>query len=141
MEVTVNGVVEVLPGPRTPERAGGAGPGLEIDAPESAQAPATITVTARVVEGDAPVYYSPIPDLSGVHHNERVLWEVYGPEEEDHFHRVPVIEAGDVTQTGPNTHDVAATLNIEKPGRYRIRAATTDLAGRSAVVWRDLEVQ
>lgn len=141
VEVTVNGNVEVLPGPRTPERAGGAGPSLEVDAPETVQAPAAITVTARVVEGDAPVYYSPIPDLSGVHHNERVLWELYGPEEEDHFHRVPVIEAGTVTPAGPAAHDVEATFNIEKPGRYRIRAATTDLAGRSAVVWRDLDVQ
>ena len=35
---------------------------------------------------------------------------------------------------------VEAQFAVEQPGRYRLRAATTDLAGRSAVVWNEINV-
>lgn len=35
-------------------------------------------------------------------------------------------------------HLVEATFHIQKQGHYRLRAATTDLAGRSTVVWKEI---
>jgi len=35
---------------------------------------------------------------------------------------------------------VEVDFTLEQPGQYRLRAATVDLAGRTTVVWRKLEV-
>jgi len=35
---------------------------------------------------------------------------------------------------------VEVNFTVEKPGPYRLRAATTDLAGRSTVVWKEFRV-
>jgi len=34
--------------------------------------------------------------------------------------------------------EVETKFQIEKAGRYRLRASTVDLAGRSTVVWKNL---
>ncbi|MCL4694703.1 MAG: hypothetical protein KJ060_19600 [Candidatus Hydrogenedentes bacterium] len=129
----------VLDGPRMPERPEGASPQLALAlSTANGKAPFSITATAQVREGSAPVYYSREPDAKGVHHNQVVAWELYGPEEEDYTCRVPAIVPGTVTEDPDRNYEVNAEIRIDAPGTYRLRAATTDLAGRSAVVWNDI---
>jgi hypothetical protein len=138
VEVIADGRSTVLDGPRVPERPAGKAPALALSSAESTgAAPCDITVKASIREGDAPVYYSPAPDDKGVHQNQRVLWEVYGPGEEDYASRAPEV----VAVPSADNAEVTATLHFTKPGHYRLRAATTDLAGRSAVVWKEFDIQ
>lgn len=137
VEVIADGRSTVLDGPRTPERPAGKAPTLELSLSESSgAAPCDIAAKASIHEGDAPVYYSPTPDPQGVHHNVRVLWEVYGPAEEDYANRPAEV----VVTPSADSAEVSATLHFAKPGHYRLRAATTDLAGRSAVVWKEFDI-
>lgn len=142
VEVASSGASAVLDGPRVPERPEGRSPRLTVGLPGGdLTAPCTVSVSAEVAAGDAPVYYAPQPDGAGVHPMRQVLWELYGPNEEDYGHRPPEVMPGAAEETGRGQYEVSATLHIEKPGRYRLRAATTDLAGRSTVVWTDLEIK
>ena len=86
------------------------------------------------------MYYSPTPDAQGVHHNQGVMWELYGPAEEDYAHGMPAIEASQVVSHEDGAMVVQTTIHVDKPGAYRLRAATTDLAGRSTFVWTELNV-
>lgn len=142
VEVIEDGNERVLDGPRVPARPDGDAPRLEvtIDSPEPS-APCVIHAAAHVVEGSAPVYYAPAPDAHGVHHNQRVAWELYGPGEEDYAHRAPEIVVESVTPHPEAGHIAQAAFHIERPGRYRLRAATTDLAGRSTVVVREITIR
>ncbi len=128
-------------GARTPPRPAGKPPELHLTLEDHEEkAPCALHVQAHVVEGDAPVWYAPAPDKEGVHHNERVAWGLYGPGEEDYQWRTPVIVTEPARPHAEGGHIVAATVRIAKPGTYRLRAATTDLAGRSAVVWKEITV-
>jgi hypothetical protein len=142
VEVIHDGRVTAFDGPRIPDRPEGAPPALEVAlSADQGKAPVAIVATAHVMEGAAPVYYSPEPDAQGVHHNRRVAWELYGPGDEDYTHRAPAIVAGAVEPHPDGGHTAHATIRIETPGRYRLRASTTDLAGRSAVAWKEITVQ
>lgn len=149
VRVREDGKVEVLEGEqravldsaRTPPRSAGAPPTLRVEGPKACvPAPCSITVSARVLEGDAPVYYAPAPDRRGVHHNQRVAWELYGPSEADYAYRAPAVVPGAVTPHPEGGHTAEVRLHLTAPGVYRLRAAATDLAGRSSVVWRELHV-
>jgi hypothetical protein len=100
----------------------------------------TITARARVTERASPVYYTTGTDGSGIYHNARVLWELYGPGEEDYRALLP-IGANPRTTFDGKSAEVELQFRVEQPGRYRLRAATTDLAGRSTFVWREIVVQ
>lgn len=128
-------------GARIPPRPEGQPPRLSVSLPENVgDAPSSISAQARVIEGDAPVYYAPAPDRNGVHHNKRVAWELYGPNEEDYSCRTPEITPG-LTRPQPEGGHVAdVVIRINERGRYRLRAATTDLAGRTTVVWKEIDV-
>ena len=129
----------VLEGARVPERPAGRPPQLAVELHVPADgSPGPVTARAQVIEGASPVYYTTGADRSGVYPNVMVLWELYGPAAEDYrtlAGRVVERTSGDVT-----TAVVEAQFRVEQPGRYRLRAATTDLAGRSAVVWKEFAV-
>ena len=43
-----------------------------------------VTARTTVLEGSAAVYYTLGADAAGVYRNARVLWELYGPQDEDY---------------------------------------------------------
>lgn len=126
-------------GPRIPVRPEGVAPGLALEIEGGAGGgPRSLTARARVTEGDAPVYYTTGTDARGLYPNVRVLWELYGPGEEDY--RLLTATRVDPAGTRPGPGCVETRFTLEQPGRYRLRAATPDLAGRSTVVWQELHV-
>jgi len=138
VEITVDGRRSLRKGPRVPKRPAGKPPQLtmELSAPDHA-APNTFTARARVTEGASPVYYTTGTDERGVYQNVMVLWELYGPGEEDYrtlVSRVTRSPAADQPAL------VETTFTVSQPGRYRLRAATTDLTGRSTVVWKEFKL-
>jgi hypothetical protein len=139
VEVTKGTERTIFDAARIPERPDGESPQLDMTVSTTdGSAPYSLTATARVLEGSTSVYYSREPDATGVHHNQIVAWELYGPGEEDYTCRPPTIAPGAVTVDSDNGHVAEAKIHIEAPGTYRLRVATTDLAGRSAVVWKEI---
>jgi hypothetical protein len=66
------------------------------------------------------------------------LWELFGPGAEDYRQ----LSGRVVTPLGREGGSavVETQFALDQPGRYRLRAATTDLAGRSTVVWNEIKV-
>lgn len=140
VRVVANGQVQILNSGRTPERPAGTAPQLSIAVNiDSTLRPAVVTARAQVIPGSAPIFYTPGADKKGIYHNHYVLWELYGPEPEDYSNlwqetwKVAVSEKADHTE-------VEIKFNLERRGRYRLRAATADWAGRSAVVWQEMQL-
>jgi len=139
VEVSADGRRSLRKGPRVPERPSGKAPQLAVELSGGADdAPRTVTARARVTEGRAPVYYTAGADRHGVYHNAMVLWELYGPGEEDYRMLLTGGANPPVTREGAAVV-VETRFAVEQPGRYRLRAATTDLAGRSTVVWKEFK--
>jgi len=142
VEVMAGSDVRVLDQARTPVRPGGRPPRLTVTLTGlEGPVPLDVTASAHVVEGAAPIYYTFGADPTGVHHNAMVAWELYGPNPEDYrFLRpddlIPHVRPG--TQGG---HAVEISFRIERPGAYRLRVATVDLAGRTSVVWKEIDVR
>jgi hypothetical protein len=140
VEVITGGEVAELDGPRTPGRPPGRPPGIAIEASgEGSSTPTTISAKATVVKGSAPVYYTVGANGQGVYVNDVVLWELFGPEPQDYRHlnfeaRDRHAEEGDAESTAEIRFDV------ERSGVYRLRAATADLAGRTAVTWEEIQL-
>jgi len=128
-------------GPRIPDRPDGNPPQLAVKlSDETGKSPLQISARAYLTEGSSPVYYTLGANRKGIYKNVKVFWELYGPEEEDYrflldWNREPRIR-DEVTRTR-----VDIQFTISKPGKYRLRAATVDLAGRTAVVWRNIIVK
>ncbi len=127
----------LLQGPRTPERPQGRAPGLTVQCrPADGGTPRGYAALATVTEGSAPVYYNTGADRQGRYHNVRVLFELFGPGPEDYR------QLNSRVTGSPNGQELSAEIetrfSLGQPGHYRLRAATTDLAGRSTVVWTDL---
>lgn len=142
VEVIAGMATTMLDGPRIPVRPEGQDPRLSVTLRDSGRgAPRTLTAEAHVIEGDAPVYFAPAPDAQGVHHNVRVSWELYGPTDADYTYRAPGIVRGTVEPHPEGGHTATAIIRIAAPGHYRLRAATTDLAGRSTVVWITIDAE
>jgi hypothetical protein len=131
IEVTSGGKTQTFSEPRPIERPEGDPPQLAVtlSASEGA-APLWVTATAEVKEGSAPVYYTPSRDETGAWLNQKVIWQLYGPEEWDYRDF-----EGNREPTFP-----ALTLRLDKPGTYRLRASVVDQAGRLAVVWKEIAV-
>jgi hypothetical protein len=126
----------VLRGARTPPRPSGMPPGLVLRlSGEEGTVPFEVTGTAQVTEKSAPVYYTLGANPHGVSHNAMVAWELYGPDEEDYrFFRPPALTPH-VVRRGA-VAEVKARFAIGRPGTYRLRVATVDMAGRTTVVWK-----
>ena len=68
-----------------------------------------------------------------------VLWELFGPGEEDYLFLNRSCPAS-IVRDG-NAWGVRTRFSLSQPGSYRLRAATVDMAGRTAVVWMPIVVK
>lgn len=137
VEVAAEGKRKLQKSPRVPERPSGNPPKLMVElSGGTGDQPRSFTARAQITEGSAPVYYTHGADRQGVHLNVLVLWELFGPGAEDYrqlFGRVTTPLDG-----GASPAVVETRFALEQPGHYRLRAATTDMAGRSTVVWKEI---
>ncbi|MBI3849137.1 MAG: hypothetical protein HY298_02430 [Verrucomicrobia bacterium] len=125
---------------RVPARPPGIPPGLAVKlSAREGKAPLEITARASVAEKSAPVFYTYGTDTEGVYHNAVVAWEIYGPGEEDYRHLQPAGLKPRVTRKD-SSYDVTVNFTLNRPGHYRLRTATVDLAGRSTVTWTPMVV-
>jgi len=125
---------------RTPPRPDGPAPILKVElSTDAGTAPLQVQARADVTETSAPVYYTYGTDIKGVYHNAYVAWELYGPEQEDYRFLAPEGSKPLVKRQGHQI-EVERSFNLNRPGNYRLRAATVDTAGRSMVVWKSIVV-
>jgi hypothetical protein len=136
IEVHESSGTSVRAEPEPMSRPDGLPPILDLEPPR--QETARMVVRARVQEGSAPVFYTPRPDDRGVYPNAAVFWELYGPEAENY--RVLLGETAPEIKRVPSGYEVTIRFRLPSPGKYRLRAATVDRAGRSAVAWEALQV-
>lgn len=130
-------VVRVSEDSRPAAAASPEGPELSVDIQLE-----TRKATARVKERYAPVYYTHGADPAGVYHNAMVLFELYGPGEEDYQFLMPKDMRPNVRIVSQGVAQVEAALPQSLAnGKYRLRAAATDTMGRSTVVWQEIDVQ
>lgn len=140
LEVDTGGIRQKLKAPRTPSRPSGTAPGLSVElSPPNGKAPIQVRARAQVRENSAPVYYTYGADNQGVYHNAMVSWEIFGPGDEDYRALQPEGLRPNVVQKGP-VSEVTVSFRLSRAGRYRLRAATVDMAGRSTVCWTNLSV-
>ncbi|MXY27885.1 hypothetical protein F4Y59_06980 [Candidatus Poribacteria bacterium] len=127
-------------GARTPTRPTGIPPVLTVDVsmPQT-DTPLEVHACATVIEGSAAVYYTRGADENGVYNNEMVLWELFGPEEEDYRFLNREYSEVHINQEQTETR-VEIRFRLKRPGNYRLRAATVDMAGRTTVAWRSIAV-
>ncbi|MFC1792251.1 hypothetical protein ACFL3Q_01535, partial [Planctomycetota bacterium] len=127
--------------PRILDRPEGNSPQLAIELSiETGKAPLEIATSALLTEGSSPVYYTLGANSKGIYTNVKVLWELYGPGEENHRFLLDRNREPRIRNEGPRT-SVDIKFRISRPGNYRLRAATVDLAGRTAVVWKNITVE
>jgi hypothetical protein len=140
VEVIKNDKSKLFDSARMPERPEGESPQLSVDVKSTGEkASHTFTARAKVTEGSAPVYYTQGADSTGIHNNQYVLWELYGPEEEDYTDLWSDRWEAIVSEENKSAV-VEIKFNIDKPGSYRLRVSTTDVAGRSTVVWTNINI-
>ena len=65
---------------------------------------------------------------------------MYGPGEEDYRFLLDRNREPRICEEGTRTR-VDIKFKISQPEKYRLRAATADLAGRTAVVWKNITVE
>ena len=131
----------VLDKARMPARPGGTPPRLAMSvSPANTPAPLTMTASATITEGDAAIYYTLGANPKGVYRNVIAAWELYGPENEDYRFLRWESEAARIHR-GAGTTTVEIGFKVETPGRYRLRTATVDLAGRTAEAWKGFTVE
>jgi hypothetical protein len=141
VEVIAGGRSSEIPEARIPARPEGPPPGLTVELTDNGQpGPRTIRAHARVTENSSPVFYTTGADARGVFHNARVLWELYGPGPAD-YRALLSAGANPRTTFDGTSAVVELEVRVERPGHYRLRAATTDRAGRSSVVWKEITVR
>jgi hypothetical protein len=141
VEVRANGKNVLYESPRTPERPAGDPPRLAVElSTEAGSAPLGVSAHAVLVEGTAPVYYTLGADTKGIYRNVKVLWELYGPGEEDYRFLLGENREPRIRDENGRTR-VEIEFKIGRPGQYRLRAATVDLAGRTTVVWKNITVE
>lgn len=125
-------------GARIPTRPTGTPPTLSVDVSTlQANTPFEVRACATVTEGSASVYYTRGADASGIYNNEIVLWELFGPEEEDYRFLNRDHSEIRINQTESGA-EVEIRFARNRPGNYRLRAATVDMAGRTAVTWKTI---
>jgi len=137
VEIAAGGRKTTRDSARQVERAAGAPPKLTVTASADGR---VVRAVARVEETAAPVFYTTGADPEGVYRNAMVFWELYGPGEEDYSYVQADRMQPVVSQTTQGL-EVEMTAKVARAGRYRVRAGTVDLAGRSTVVWTDVDVR
>jgi len=141
VKVLVDGKSLLHDGPRIPDRPAGDPPQLSIElSTETGKAPLTVVAHASLVEGSSPIYYTLGADSEGIHKNVKVLWELYGPGEEDYRFLLSENREPRIIDEGNRTN-VEMQFVIQQAGKYDLRAATVDLAGRTTVVWKNIAVE
>jgi len=141
VEVTVDGKSTLHDGPRSPSRPEGVPPQLDIElSTQTGKAPLQITARAFLTRGSSDVYYTLGANSKGIYRNVMVLWELYGPEEEDYRFLGGENREPRILDEGTRA-EVEIQFAIRQPGKYRLRAATADLAGRTTVVWKSIAVK
>ncbi len=140
VEVTNSDSTVLYEGSRTPTRPNGIPPKLTLDvATPQGQAPLEVQARATVTEGSTAVYYTRGADENGIYDNESVLWELFGPEEEDYRFLNRESSEIHIHQEG-TAITVEIHFTLKRPGNYRLRAATVDMAGRTAVEWKTITI-
>ena len=140
VEVTEANETVLYEAARTPPRPNGIPPKLIVDVSvPRGKTPLEVRACATVTEGSASIYYTRGADKNGVYNNERVLWELFGPEEEDYRFLNREQSEIRIHQTESET-EVEINFSLKLPGNYRLRAATVDMAGRTAVEWKTITV-
>jgi len=138
IEVNKNNSTQIFESARYPQRPDGIVPELAVDINMSkGNGKNIVTAVAKVKEGSAPIYYTLGADKNGVYNNHFVLWEMYGPNEEDYTDFWNERWNVKVTEQ-PNSASSIIKFEIKNPGTYRLRVSTSDLAGRSNVVWENI---
>ena len=128
-------------GPRISERPEGNPPKLAIELSiETGKAPLEVAARVFLVEGSSPIYYTLGANPKGIYKNVKVFWELYGPGEEDYRFLLGRNREPRIRDEGTQT-SLDIKFRISQPGKYRLRAATVDLAGRTAVVWKNIAVE
>jgi hypothetical protein len=141
VEVIVDGKSILHDGPRIPVRPSGDPPKLTIKlSSETGKAPLAISARAFLIEGSSPVYYTLGANSTGIYRNVKILWELYGPGQEDYRFLLSENREPRIFDDGTQTN-VEIQFTIRRPGKYRLRAATVDLAGRTTIVWKDILVE
>ncbi len=139
--VEVDGKKILHNGSRIPDRPDGNPPQLAIElSNETGKAPLEVAARAFLVEGSSPIYYTLGANPKGIYKNVKVFWELYGPGEEDYRFLPGRNREPRICDEGTRT-SVDLTFKINQAGKYRLRAATVDLAGRTAVVWKNIAVE
>jgi len=135
-----NGKSRIFDSARIPERPGGLPPQLSVDIKSGEEkAPCAITARADITPGSAPVYYTQGAGKDGIYRNTYVLWELYGPQEEDYSDFWSQRWNVDITEKGKSaTAEIKFT--IDKPGNYRLKVSACDLTGRTKVVWKNINI-
>ncbi len=140
VEVKADGTTVMYEGARTPTRPTGTPPTLSVSVSiPRTNTPLEVHASATVVQGSASVYYTRGADESGVYNNEMVLWELFGPAEEDYRFLNRDRSEICINHTGSEV-EVEIRFSLEHLGDYRLRAATVDMAGRTAVAWKTITV-
>ena len=140
VEVTGNSETVLHEAARTPTRPNGSPPKLTVDVPvPQGKTPVEVHACATVTEGSTAIYYTRGADEKGIYNNERVLWELFGPEEEDYRFLNREQSEIHVNQEDLVTR-VEMRFTLKHPGSYRLRAATVDMVGRTAVEWKTITV-
>lgn len=138
VKVVTGDQVQFFDAGRAPQRPGGNAPKLSIAATTGDSL--SVIARAKVTEISTPIFYTPGADKHGIYNNQYVLWELYGPAAEDYSNLWH--ESWHVKVSEKAGHaEVELRFKVEKPGIYRLRAATADLAGRSTVVWQKIEIK
>lgn len=139
VEVQTGARKTLLESARRVERAGGPAPELSVRLNAAEGQPLQVTATATVASKSAELYYTTGADPNGVYHNAMVAWELYGPEAPDYRYLQPNRMRPLVTGDSRGAL-VEMRFAIDRPGNYRLRASTTDVVGRSTVVWTRLTI-
>ena len=140
VEVTENSETVVHEATRTPTRPNGTPPKLTVDVSiPQGKTPVEVHASATVTEGSAAVYYTRGADENGIYNNEGVLWELFGPAEEDYRFLNREQSKIRINQEDLVTR-VEIRFTLRHAGSYRLRAATVDMAGRTAVEWKTITV-
>ena len=127
-------------GARTPTRPTGTPPTLTVDVsiPQT-DIPLEVRACATITKGSASVYYTRGADASGIYNNEMVLCELFGPEAEDYRFLNREHSEIRIDQT-ESVAEVEIRFSLKHLGNYRLRVATVDIAGRTAVEWKTITV-
>ncbi len=145
VEVEEDGRREVLDRARQPSRPGGRPPTLNLSLfPEAGVPPLKVTATSRIEEGSARIYYTTGADSRGAYNNVMVLLELFGPEDCDYrslsTEGMSFRDLGWICRKDGRTTTIEAPFILDSEGTYRIRCATSDMAGRTAVAWKTVKV-